>query len=190
MLPTMTSLFSSSSSNMNKNSKTDKSKSSTGNGDDAPSLKPYYQLTVDSDGVTSIMKRDFVNTEVKGYSNTPQVIKKINPEIAVPTDIIFTALSGENPWHHPPAPQIVVCLGGGWYIKTNDGKRVDFHPGDVLYQDNTEKHPGATNGTVEHAAQHFSGSLNGETCDQMIVQLELKKGPIVADGTKNVSNPF
>jgi len=190
LLPTMTSLFTSSSSSET-NAKSGKSKPSTDNGGDAPSLKSYFQLTVDSDGVTSIIKRDFVNTEVKGYSNTPQVIEKMNPEIAIPTDIVFTALSGEDPWHHAPAPQIVVCLGGGWHIKTNDGKRVDFHPGDVLYQDNTENHPGATKGkAVEHAAQHFSGSLNGEQCDQMIVQLELKKGPVVADSTKEVPRPF
>eukprot|EP00977_Amphora_coffeiformis_P005981 scaffold1276_cov162-Amphora_coffeaeformis.AAC.1 len=201
LLPTMTSFFSSFS-----NTQTGKSSSATSNSNsnndnnDVPSLKSYYQLVVHDDGRTSILKRDFVNTKVKGYSNTPQVIKQINPDVAVPTDVIFTALQGENPWHHPPAPQIVVCLGGGWYIRTNDGKRVDFLPGDVLYQDNTDNHPGAAvsderqtkeQAVVEHAAQHFSGSLNGEPCDQMILQLELKHGPIVVtDGSKNVPNPF
>ena len=210
LLPTMTSLFSSSSfptGKMVQSSSSDNNNNNNNNNnkkdDNAPSLKSYYHLIVDGDGKTSIMKRDFANTQIKGYSNTPQVIKKINPDVAVPKDIVFTALRGENPWHHPPAPQIVVCLGGGWYVRTNDGVRVEFYPGDVLYQDNIEAHPGVTGTTttthasseghavIEHAGQHFSGSLNGEPCDQMIVQLELKNGPIVVtDDSKNVPSPF
>lgn len=147
--------------------------------DDGPSLKSYYHLMVNEKGETSIMKRDFINTKEVGYSNTPQIIKKLDPEFAKPSDVIFTALEGENPWHYCPAPQMVVCLGGGWYIKTNDGQTTEFRAGDVLYQDNIESHPAAVKNkdVIDHAGQHFSGSLDGQPCDQMIVQLDLVDGP-------------
>jgi len=151
-----------------------------------PSLKSYFQLLVDENGETSVTKRYFTDTEEVGYSNTPQIVKKLDPAFAAPKDVIFTALSGENPWHHCPEPQIVVCLGGGWYVKTTDGNIVDLLPGDVLYQDNTEKHPAAKEGTKK--AMHFSGSLNGKPCDQMIVQLDLKKGPI--ENSKDAPPPL
>jgi hypothetical protein len=139
------------------------------------SLKSYYQLVVDREGETSVLKRDFKDVQEVGYSNTPQLLTKVPASFATPTNVIFTALQGENPWHHCPTPQLVVCLRGGWYVKTTDGIRVDLLPGDVIYQDNTADHPAARTGT--HAAMHFSGSLdNDEPCDQMIVQLELKDG--------------
>ena len=144
-----------------------------------PSLKSYYHLMVNEKGETSIIKRDFANTETVGYSNTPQVIKKLDPKFASPSNIIFTALEGENPWHYCPTPQIVVCLRGGWYIQTNNGEITKFRPGDALYQDNIEQHPGAANNNtaMEHPGQHYSGSLDGKPCDQMIVQLDLIHGP-------------
>jgi len=140
------------------------------------SLKSYYQLQVDENGETSVAKREFRNVREEGYSNTPQLIKKLDPHFAIATDVIFTSLSGENPWHHCPEPQIVVCLSGGWYVKTTDGETVQLLPGDVLFQDNTAKHPAANEGT--HDAMHFSGSLFDGPCDQLIVQLDLKDGPI------------
>lgn len=146
--------------------------------DGSVSLKSYYQLMVNDKGETSIMKRNFINTQEVGYSNTPQIIKKLDPKFAKPEDVVFTALEGENPWHFCPAPQLVVCLGGGWYIKTNDGQITEFRPGDVLYQDNVEQHPSAmkNQNVTDHAGQHFSGSLDGKPCDQMIVQLYLVEG--------------
>lgn len=139
-------------------------------------LKPYYQLVVDDDGGTSIVKRTFSDTEKVGYSNTPQLVNTLNSSVATPSDIVFTALEGDNPFHHCPAPQIVVCLGGGWYVRTTDGVVTEFHPGDVLFQDNVRTHPAAENGT--RRAMHFSGSLGDRPCDQMIVQLHLTDGPI------------
>jgi len=147
-----------------------------------PSLKSYYHLMVDKNGGTSIIEREFRDTEEVGYANAPQVVKELNPDFAKPTNVVFTALEGENPWHFCPAPQIVVCLRGGWYIRTNDGVKTEFREGDVLYQDNVEGHPGAKKEEgdgIEHVGQHFSGSLDGRPCDQTIVQLDLTRGPQV-----------
>jgi hypothetical protein len=122
--------------------------------------------------------------------NTPQLLTKVPTHFATPTDIIFTALQGDNPWHHCPTPQIVVCLRGGWYVQTRDGETHNLLPGDVIYQDNTADHPSAQTGT--HAAMHYSGSLKldgrDEPCDQMIVQLKLKN-ELVAN-SKEAEPPF
>ena len=146
-----------------------------------PPLKSYFQLVVDDKGETSIIEREFTDVKEVEYSNTPQMLKKLDPAFGEAKDVIFTSLSGENPWHHCPAPQIVVCLGGGWYVRTTDGTKIDMYPGDVIYQDNTEHHPAEESATKK--AMHFSGSLNGKPCDQMIVQLNLKKGPIANSKT-------
>lgn len=151
--------------------------SSSSSGGDHRSLQSYYQLVVDKDGGTSMLQREFTNVEEKGYSNTPQLLKQLDEAFATPTNLVFTQLMGDNPWHHCPAPQIVICTGGGWFIKTTDGQRTELRVGDILYQDNTEQHPAAKEGT--HKAMHFSGSLDGKPCDQVIVQLDLKNGPIV-----------
>lgn len=180
-----------------------------------PSLKSYYQLVVDARGETSVLQREYQNVQEVGYSNTPQLLTKVPSSFATPTNVIFTALQGANPWHHCPTPQIVVCLRGGWYVQTTDGKTTELLPGDVIYQDNTADHPGAaaaaataavpkgTTGTRSrteqqhehhHAAMHYSGSLNknidgqDEPCDQMIVQLQLKE-ELVAN-SKDAEPPF
>jgi hypothetical protein len=156
---------------------------------DKASLKSYYQLVVDEEGETSVLKRDFKDVQEVGYSNTPQLLTKVPSSFATPTNVIFTALQGENPWHHCPTPQLVTCLRGGWYVKTTDGIRVDLLPGDVIYQDNTADHPAARKDS--HAAMHYSGSLNNdEPCDQMIVQLELKDGGTPIANSKEAGPPF
>lgn len=85
-------------------------------------------------------------------------------------------MSGDNPWHHCPSPQIVVCLSGGWFVKTTDGITTTMSPGDVLFQDNTPTHPAAEAGT--RRAQHYSGTAKSATCDQLIVQLRQPQGPV------------
>ena len=158
------------------------SNSKTHNNDNSnmpSSIKPYYQLVVDEQGGTSIVLREFTNVHQEGYSNTPQLVEKLDPSFATPTNVIFTSLQGENPFHHCPSPQIVVCLAGKWYIRTTDDKVTEFGPGDVLYQDNTAQHPAARPDT--HRAMHFSASVGDEPCDQMIVQLKLANGGPVAN---------
>jgi hypothetical protein len=51
------------------------------------------------------------------------------------------------------------------YVKTSDGTKFEFKPGDVLFQDNTKNSPANT------PPEHFSGVIGDEPCQQMIVQL-------------------
>lgn len=147
-------------------------------GTQAMSFKNYYHLVVDGRGETSLICRDFTDVEEVGYSNVPQLVRKLSS--AKPTGVVFTRMSGENPWHHCPSPQIVACLDGAWTVKTTDGKTTVLSKGDVLFQDNTSEHPTAEEGTKK--AQHFSGIADGfETCNQLIVQLEQPDGPIPPD---------
>lgn len=153
---------------------------------DLTKLQSYFQLVVDSNGETSMVKREFQDVEEKGYAASPQLVQQLDPEFATPTNVVFTQLAGENPWHHCPAPQLVTCTHGGWYIRTTDNKVTEFRVGDILFQDNTQKHPAAQDGTKK--AQHFSGSLDNQPCDQIIVQLDLKKGLI--PNSKNAPAPL
>lgn len=139
-------------------------------------LKHYYQLVVDRNGGTSVIRRLFSQVEKMDYSNVPQYVRSLDSDIAVPTGVVFTQLSGDNPWHHCPGPQIVVCLSGAWFVRTTDDVTTTFLPGDVLYQDNTKRHPAAKAGT--HQAQHYSGTSGGKPCHQMIVQLLQPEGPV------------
>ena len=186
-------------SSSNGNSNTMLSSFSSSSSSHLTSIKSYYQLQVDEHGETSIAKQNFHNVETKGYSNAPQLVQQLDPEFATPTNVIFTQLAGENPWHHCPAPQLVVCLAGSWYIRTTDGNATKFYPGDVLYQDNTEQHPAvlaaaqlggnsSNNNKNNHIAMHYSGSNNNKPCDQMIVQLDLKHGSIA--NSKHKPPPF
>lgn len=128
----------------------------------------YKQLCVDRNGETSMVEREFKDIASVGYSNVPQLVCHLAQPFQT-KGVVFTRMSGENPWHHPPSPQIVVTLGGSWYIRTTDGVETQLPVGTVLFQDNIAAHPAAEPGTTK--AQHFSGSV-GPTCDQMIVTLE------------------
>lgn len=142
-----------------------------------PTLKGYYQLMVDADGETSMVKRTFSDVKVVGYSNTPQLVRALDPGVATPSGVVFTQMSGDNPWHHCPGAQIVVCLAGAWFVRTTDNVTTILNAGDVLYQDNTPAHPTAKEGT--HHAMHFSGVAPGFTfCDQVIIQLHQPNGPV------------
>jgi hypothetical protein len=152
------------------------------------SLKPYYQLLLDDKGETSMVQRHFQNVETKEYAAAPQLVKQLDPNFAKPTNIVFTQLAGENPWHYCPAPQIVICVAGGWYVKTSDGKTTRLLPGDVLYQDNTKEHPSAQKDTRK--GMHFSGSLGDEPCDQVIIQLELTDGARPKVSSKDLPGPL
>jgi hypothetical protein len=157
-------------------------------------FQPYYQLVVNQDGTTSVVEREFNDVQEVAYSNTLQLLKKLDTQnFARPTDVVFTTLQGDNPWHYCPSPQIVVCTGGrGWYIRTSDGHTTKLPKGSILYQDNTEQHPlatgellalGKSSDDAPHKGQHFSGSIDEQPCNQLIIQLELLHG--VADRNTN-----
>jgi len=63
------------------------------------------------------------------------------------------------------------------YVKTTDGTKFVFKPGDVLFQDNTKNSP------ANKQPEHYSGVVGDQPCQQMIVQLS--RPPQV-----NEPNPF
>jgi hypothetical protein len=63
------------------------------------------------------------------------------------------------------------------YVKTTDGTKFTFKPGDVLFQDNTKNSP------ANKQPEHYSGVVGDQPCQQMIVQLS--RPPQV-----NEPNPF
>jgi hypothetical protein len=52
------------------------------------SLESYYELVVEKDGETSILKRDFKDVQEVGCSNTPQLLTKVPSSFATPTNVI------------------------------------------------------------------------------------------------------
>ena len=125
----------------------------------------YTHLWVDSAGETHIEECTVAGLESKGYSGSPQLVR--DQGLPAPTNVVFTELSADfdNPWHVAPQPQWVITLKGSWYVKTSDGTRKEFGPGDVLFQDNTANSPAAK------AGEHYSGTAGRGPCQQMIVQV-------------------
>jgi len=80
--------------------------------------------------------------------------------------------------HHPMIPDHLCSMPlTDRYVKTTDGTKFEFKPGDVLFQDNTKNSPANT------PPEHFSGVVGDEPCQQLIVQLS--RPPQV-----NEPNPF
>jgi len=124
----------------------------------------YTHLWVSADGETHIKECTVSKLEPKGYSGAPQMVRDGLPP---PTNVVFTELSADfdNPWHVAPCAQWVVTLRGSWYVKTSDGTRREFGPGDVLFQDNTFNSP------CPKQAEHYSGNAGRGPCQQMICQI-------------------
>jgi quercetin dioxygenase-like cupin family protein len=145
-------------------------------------LKSYYHLVVDEKGETSMVKREFQEPEDQSTETTARLSEVIKKTFASPSKITFTRLQGESPWHNCPDPQIVICLSGSWWVKTTDGKTTDMYPGDILWQDNSEDHPAFEKGTKK--SQHYSGTPEGEHCDQLILNVDMPNGPIPDSANK------
>jgi len=124
----------------------------------------YTHLWTSADGETHLEECRVSDMEVKGYSGTPQAVRDGLP---APTSVVFTELPSDfdNPWHLCPAPQWVITLRGGWFVKASDGTTKEFGPGDVLFQDNTSNSPAAS------SPRHYSGTVGRGPCQQMIVQV-------------------
>jgi hypothetical protein len=86
-------------SSTNDTATTTTTKASERSDDSPPPLKAYFQLLVDDHGRTSMIRRDFTNTERQGYAHTPQTIKELSDAFGSHVKVIFTALEGENPCH-------------------------------------------------------------------------------------------
>ncbi len=84
------------------------------------------------------------------------------------THIMFAELPADwvGEWHENPKPQWIIPLSGGWWVETQDGQRVEMREGEISY--------GEDQGTSEdeHGHKgHRSGSLDGQACRMMIVQV-------------------
>jgi len=83
-------------------------------------------------------------------------------------EIVFAQLPANwtGEWHENPKPQWIIPLSGGWWVETQDGKRIELRKGDISFgaDQNTEKNKDGNKG-------HRSGSLDGKPCYMMIVQL-------------------
>ncbi|KAJ7568187.1 hypothetical protein O6H91_01G022100 [Diphasiastrum complanatum] len=128
----------------------------------------YYQIWVSEDGETHFIENKMTGFTLQPYSSKPQLVR--SDFGGNPTKLVFTELAVglEQPLHSAPTTQFVVTLSGSWYVKTTDGKKFEFHPGDVLFQDNTKDSP------ADKQPQHYSGVVGDKPCRQMIVQLDRK----------------
>jgi len=83
-------------------------------------------------------------------------------------EIVFAQLPANwtGEWHENPKPQWILPIKGGWWVETQDGKRIELREGEVSFgaDQNTRRDQNGNKG-------HRSGSLDGKPCDMMIVQL-------------------
>ncbi|CAM6087454.1 unnamed protein product [Calypogeia fissa] len=137
----------------------------------------YIQLWVSADGESHITECKMSGFRTEIYSSMPQFVR--DEFGGQPEKVVFTELSVglEQPLHTAPQVQFVVTLSGSWYIKTTDGEKYVFKPGEVLFQDNTKTTP------AQKLGQHYSGAVGDVPCQQMIVQFNR---PPEVDNT----NPF
>ena len=134
--------------------------------DDTPALE-YWHVYTDDDG-TSRQRRAALTAFAKqsmGGDADPQFNLHLGDEL---THVMFAELPAGwvGEWHENPRPQWIIPLRGGWWVETQDGQRVEMRAGDISF--------GADQGTEPDAdgrKGHRSGSLNGEACQMMIVQL-------------------
>lgn len=135
-------------------------------GAEDPKNFAYTHLWVSKDGETHIKECRLSGFDLKKYADQPQYIK----EGPAPSKIVFSQLDPglEQDLHCCPQVQFVVCLAGSWYVKTTDGTKKVFVPGDVLFQDNTKECPSAK------PPQHYSGVVGSEPNQQMIIQVDFK----------------
>ena len=95
--------------------------------------------------------------------STAQYVRDLLGEVQ-PTDLIFTQMLGDNPWHQCPTSQFVIPMSGSWRVNTTDGDSIVMGPGHVFYQDDYRGL--ATAGGVKPA--HFSTSVGGP-CNQLVI---------------------
>eukprot|EP00897_Mesotaenium_endlicherianum_P002423 jgi/Mesen1/2208/ME000152S01289 len=135
-------------------------------GNKDPQNFQYTHLWVSKDGETHIKEATLSGFDLKKYAEKPQYVK----EGPSPSKIVFTQLDPglEQDLHSCPQVQFVVCLSGSWYVKTTDGTKKVFVPGDVLFQDNTADCPS------EKQPKHFSGVVGDGPNQQLIIQVDRK----------------
>ncbi len=145
-----------------------------------PALPPevaYWYVHVGKDGASQqrrALLRDFV---LKGMSGAAaQWQDEIGTERStVNVSVLPVGWVGE--WHENPKPQWIVPLSGRWFVETMDGHRVEMGPGEASFGQDQHCTPNA-----EGRRGHLSGTVGGEPCALLIVQLEEGGGPPRPDG--------
>ncbi len=84
------------------------------------------------------------------------------------THVMFAELPADwvGEWHENPEPQWIIPLSGGWWVETQDGQRVEMRSGEVSFGQDQD-----TKADARGNKGHRSGSLDGEACKMMIVQV-------------------
>ena len=145
----------------------------------ADGVVQFTRLWVSSDGHTHLRQctvRNLTRTPLPG-GKTAQYVRDLNGTLD-PTGLVVTQQTGDNPWHQCPTSQIVVTLAGGWFVNTTDGGHVEMREGAVLYQDD---YRGLV--VAGRQPQHYSGTLDGAPCNQLVVQVAPRAFPAPAPGT-------
>ena len=131
-----------------------------------PGVIEFTRLWVSSaDGHTHLQHctiKNLTKHPLPGGS-TAQYVRDLAGEVQ-PTDLIFTQMLGDNPWHQCPTSQFVIPMSGSWRVNTTDGDSVVMGPGHVFYQDDYKGLE--TAGGVKPV--HFSASVGGP-CNQLVI---------------------
>ena len=131
-----------------------------------PSLR-YWHVYTGDDGKSTMAEATLEGFEAQsmgGSSGEQFNLPFAEGEAKVMFSVLPAGFDGD--WHENPEPQWVLPIRGGWWVETQDGKRVELREGDLSF--------GADQGTRPDAdgnRGHRSGTLDGAPCEMMIVQL-------------------
>ena len=127
----------------------------------------YPHVYTNADGVSTIGTGTLDGFEKQSMGGSSG--EQWNLEFAKgPMKIIFSELPADfdGDWHENPRPQWILPIEGGWWVETQDGKRVELREGELSFggDQNTKADADGNKG-------HRSGVLDGKPCKMMIVQL-------------------
>ena len=131
----------------------------------------FTRLYLSSDGETHLQDCTVQNMKSQTLpgGKSPQYVRDLGD---LSSGLVFTQMSGPNPWHQCPTAQFVVVLDGTWSVNVTssvegESTYVEMGPGHVLYQDD---YKGVTVGGVEPV--HYSQSVGEAPCNQLIISTE------------------
>ena len=138
-----------------------------------PGVINFIRLWTSEDSKTHLKQCEVQQLEESGDFGTIQYVRDLVNSSVTPYNLVLTQQTGDNPWHPSPQTQFVVTLSGAWFINTTDGDYVEMRPGDVLFQDDYRDSP--------LGGKHYSGTLDGEPCNQLVIAVEQPAAEIPAD---------
>ena len=134
--------------------------------DPKPTLT-YWHVYTGADGLSSqrrVTSDDFERQSMGGDA-APQWNLHIGDSR---THVMFAELPADwvGEWHENPKPQWIIPLSGGWWVETQDGRRVEMRTGEISFGEDQ-----GTRADERGNRGHRSGSLDGAPCRMMIVQV-------------------